>query len=67
MGCLFACCIKRDDADIRPTAQPVEKFGSTNFDGLFEQMQKNSDKQIKVRESRRDPEGSHAAKFWIYE
>ena len=44
-----------------------EEFGSTDFDALFAAMKENSDKEIIVRESRKDPPGSHAAKFWINE
>ena len=44
-----------------------EVFGKTDFHGLFQEMKVNSDKEITVRQSRKDPEGSHAAQFWIDE
>merc|ERR1711971_569913 len=44
-----------------------EEFGSTDFDALFAAMKENSDKEISVRESRKDPPGSLAARFWINE
>ena len=52
--------------DASSTEHP-EQFGSTDFDSLFQAMKDNSDKEITVRESRKDPKGSHAAKFWINE
>ena len=45
-----------------------EQFGSTDFGALFEAMKENNaDKEIVVRESRKDPAGSHNANFWIWE
>ena len=44
-----------------------EQFGSTDFGALFDAMKENSDKEITVRESRKDPAGSHNANFWIWE
>ena len=58
---------KKDDATPAPTSGHPEEFGSTDFHALFEKMKENSDKEITVRQSRKDPEGSHAAKFWIDE
>merc|ERR1711862_156885 len=45
-----------------------EVFGSTDFVALFEAMKENhADKEIQIRESRKDPKGSHNANFWIWE
>ena len=63
--------VKKEDT-MAPTpaagsAEHPEQFGDTDFDELFAKMKENSDKEISVRESRRDPAGSHAAKFYINE
>ena len=47
-----------------------ELFGETDWDALFQQMKESAEgagKEVPVRPSRRDPEGSHPARFYINE
>ena len=77
MGNLLNCCQKDasdktaeitiEKATPASTSGHPEEFGSTDFDSLFQQMKENSEKEIEVRKSRRDPEGSLAARFYINE
>ena len=55
--------------DASSTEHP-ELYGSTDWDSLFAAMKENAEeagKEIVVRTSRRDPEGSHPARFYISE
>ena len=55
--------------DASSTDHP-ELFGTTDWDTLFQTMKDSAEKagkEIPVRPSRRDPEGSHPARFYINE